>query len=343
MDQKEFDRLLERYLDGDVTERERNIIDQWYCSIDPASPVLTNTEKDVIRRRIESSLNDLKERTRPADHQDDAPVKVFPFPGGLFLRIAASIVLLSVAFLFFLKDPSEERDRSAIAENAVRWEEVLNSETTPRLITLQDGSEVTLDPGGLLAYPARFDSVNRTVRLKKGKALFDIQKDASRPFYVYSYDVVTRVLGTSFTIDSNQQGRVTVDVRTGIVSVSHTTENQQAKADEVILVPNQRADYDPQANKIVRTLVEKPQVLISEAEVKNMVFEKASIPTVFKAIERAYRVKIEFDEETFSKCELTTYLIPGEDLYTRLRIICQAINARYRVDDVNIVISGKGC
>jgi len=156
--------------------------------------------------------------------------------------------------------------------------------------------------------------------------------------------LVTRVLGTSFTVDSNQQGRVTVDVKTGIVSVStHLPEDQQARMEEVILIPNQRAAYDPQINKIVRTLVEKPQVLISSEEVKTMVFEKASIATVFKAIEKAYRVKIEFDEEQFSKCELTTYLIPDEDLYTRLKIICQAINASYKVEDVTIVISGRGC
>jgi len=196
----------------------------------------------------------------------------------------------------------------------------------------------------VLELPLRFDAHKREVRLRSGGAFFNIREDARRPFYVYSADVVTSVLGTSFCINADAQGRVTVDVKTGTVKVSTPKPKfQNAMRNEIILRPNQRADYDPKRQKIVRTLVEKPRVVVPAPQVEKMTFDQAPVASILAAVEEAYQVDIRFDDVKLSSCVLTTHLIPSEDLFTRLKIICEAIDATYVLVDGHILITGKGC
>jgi hypothetical protein len=73
-----------------------------------------------------------------------------------------------------------------------------------------------------------------------------------------------------------------------------------------------------------------------------MRFEEAPVAEIFKALEKAYGVNIEFDELIFSSCELTT-VVADEGLYSRLDIICDAIGTSYTLHEDRIVISGTGC
>jgi transmembrane sensor len=60
------------------------------------------------------------------------------------------------------------------------------------------------------------------------------------------------------------------------------------------------------------------------------------------AIEKIYGVRIEYDENKFSSCTLTTAL-SGGGLYNRMDIITSAIGAKYELKDDRIVIEGAGC
>lgn len=345
MDQKEFDELLKRYLQSDVSEEECALIDRWYRAIERTSSGLTRTEKAVIKKRLQSALRAHKEKTgATAQRSGDGGHAFMPWMS-LGLRMAASItVILAAAGVFVSIFFSRDKTDVVFGTRENDWSRMENTSSYAQAVTLGDGSEITLDPGAVLEYPQDFNALSREVRLKKGSAFFKVSRDEQCPFYVYSYDVVTRVLGTSFRIHSDQKGHVTVDVETGSVSVSaRLPEVSDAKTPEIILTPNQRAAYDPTHNKIVRSLVEKPEVVLPPEEVRSMTFDRAPIATIFHAVEKAYHVRIRFDDEKFSSCVLTTYLIPDEDLYTRLRIICEAIGATYREEDGDVIISGKGC
>lgn len=336
-------------MEGNVSEEERALVDHWYHAIEHTSSAVTGKQKAVIKQRLQYALDALKEETSVNAGRSPGDGQVFmPWARSRWPIAASIIMILTVASVFIFIPDSLRKTDSVLAENKPdenkdKWEKIENKTLYTYLITLRDGSEITLEPDALVEYPQPFDPRKREIRLKKGSAFFHVKRDEKRPFYVYSYDVVTRVLGTSFTINSNQKGHVTVDVKTGSVSVSALPSIQRSKSSEIILTPNQRAAYDPQHNKIVRTLIEKPKVVIPSQEVRNMIFEKAAIAAIFDAVEKAYNVKIQFDDERFSECVLTTYLIPEEDLYTRLKIICGAIGATYHVEDGNVIIEGKGC
>lgn len=86
-----------------------------------------------------------------------------------------------------------------------------------RRAPLSDGSAVTLNTD--TAIRTAFDDRMRRVELLRGEALFDVAKDAARPFVVVAGDVRVRAVGTSFTVRSHADGQVGVIVREGVVEV----------------------------------------------------------------------------------------------------------------------------
>jgi hypothetical protein len=111
---------------------------------------------------------------------------------------------------------------------------------------------------------------------------------------------------------------------------------------EIVLTPNQQIVYDKKDKGISKTLVPSPRVVLPQEEVRRMRFEEAPVSEIFKALEKAYGVDIEFDETLFSSCELTT-VISNDDIYSRLNIICHTIGSSYTLQEDRIVISGSGC
>ncbi|MEN0107750.1 MAG: FecR family protein [Pseudomonas sp.] len=86
-------------------------------------------------------------------------------------------------------------------------------------LTLADGSQVLLDADSAL--DVQLSTTRREVHLLRGRAWFDVQHDAQRPFIVHSPQLSTRVLGTAFAVDSSgaepsvtvMRGRVEVQAK----------------------------------------------------------------------------------------------------------------------------------
>ena len=96
----------------------------------------------------------------------------------------------------------------------------------------------------------------REVHLE-GEAFFEVAHDTLRPFFVYTGNITTKVLGTSFTV-SARENVVFVEVKTGRVSVTQTTQKSASPrhtlTEEIILTPNQKAVYNGQ--QILMAIVE---------------------------------------------------------------------------------------
>ncbi|MGF6929755.1 hypothetical protein QFZ48_005255 [Chitinophaga sp. W2I13] len=59
-------------------------------------------------------------------------------------------------------------------------------------------------------------------------------------------------------------------------------------------------------------------------------------------METAYSIKINASEEVFGKCMITT-TITNESFENKLKIICAAINASYKISGGQVYITGKPC
>jgi transmembrane sensor len=86
-----------------------------------------------------------------------------------------------------------------------------------RRIALDDGSAITLNSDSRAA--VRFDKSQRTIRLERGEALFEVAKDRSRPFTVQTGEVSVLAIGTTFAVRTLPDV-VTVSVTEGVVEVA---------------------------------------------------------------------------------------------------------------------------
>jgi len=96
----------------------------------------------------------------------------------------------------------------------------INQSEKNQVVYLVDGSRITLQPGSRIQHIGFLQKDKREVYLE-GNAFFEVAKDAARPFFVYSNNLVVHVLGTSFSVTTNRaNGDMTVLVRTGKVAIS---------------------------------------------------------------------------------------------------------------------------
>lgn len=98
--------------------------------------------------------------------------------------------------------------------------------TSPERRILPDGSVMELIDGARVIVD--FSGSLRKVVLERGKAHFQVTKNARRPFVVDAAGVHVRAVGTAFVVDRNER-RIEVLVTNGVVAVA--ADNAEALAD----------------------------------------------------------------------------------------------------------------
>jgi transmembrane sensor len=86
-----------------------------------------------------------------------------------------------------------------------------------RVVTLADGTRIDMNAGSRLT--VRLGSKVRRVTMDDAEAVFDVAKDAHRPFLITAGDRTVRVVGTQFNV-RRRDGVQSVTVRRGVVEVA---------------------------------------------------------------------------------------------------------------------------
>lgn len=329
----EFRQLLRRYQSGQATAEESQRVEAWYEArgLD-AAQVPDQPESDDIRQRMWTAIQAATEST--------TIVRALPVYRQSWFRVAASVVLLLGLFGYGLWQWSAQRP-GRVELLSVR----MNNTQQPMLIRLDDGSQVTLEPGSFLRFPDHFSATKREVFLT-GEAFFSVTRQPQRPFLVVTDRVVTRVLGTSFRVKAfGGTANASVTVRTGKVSVfSRPAPNTSGKepASAVVLVPNQRAVFYAADARLVKTLAENPVLLTPASQLPDFDFTDAPLPIVFARLEQAYGVDFVYDADALAHCTLTARL-GNESLYEKLTLISEVTHVRHEIIDGQVVIDSRGC
>lgn len=105
---------------------------------------------------------------------------------------------------------------TAFGPDLVAWAEAdhLTPKGEMRRVALADSSQVTLGPDSAIALS--FEGLQRRVRLLKGLAFFDVERDTRRPFIVEAGRLTATALGTAFDV-AEDAGVVSVSVESGVV------------------------------------------------------------------------------------------------------------------------------
>jgi transmembrane sensor len=192
-----------------------------------------------------------------------------------------------------------------------------------------------------------FGATKREVILE-GEAFFQVVKNPEKPFLVYTGDVTTQVLGTSFTVKAFRAQNIQVSVKTGKVSVfTANPKNKEKKIQStdtlVVLTPNQRVIYSLEGKQFMKTLVENPQVIDQKTANLKLVFRNQPLSQVFDRLEEVYGVDIVYDAQALALCTLTADLSESPSLNENLTIICKSMAGSYHVTDSRVVITSPGC
>ncbi len=341
MTQQQFQAVLRKYKQGLCSPEEEKLINDWYDSIGKDIEFnFLGEDAKVLEEQYWNNINDHIQKTKKK------PLgRIVPFFSWKYASAAAVILAVGSFVYLFSGRPinSDIFSKSSALEQGLR--EIINTSEVPKEIALQDGSRITLQQGSKISYTEPFNSSQREIYLE-GEAFFDVAKDPAHPFLVYTNEVTTKVLGTSFLVRANKNEReIVVTVKTGRVMVYAQSSKADKKSSEdlqeVVLKPNQQVVYNRRNESVEKKLVEKPEIILAQPTFK-MNYNNAPVADIFEALEESYGVDIQFDTEALSACTLTTDL-SEEGLYERIEIICNALGATYSSIGTAIVIQATSC
>lgn len=302
---------------------------------------LSQAEVATLVQKLVSSANTIE--------QEQANIRQLQWYRKDWLRIAAAaLIIASITALIYQRDERVSGSNPQVAVKVPAVREV----TTPGIIRLPDNSTVVLKKGSKIRYASRFSKSAREVYLE-GEAFFEVTKDAGRPFIVRTNELITKVLGTSFSVRAYKEdkefnvtvntGKVSVFAGAGISAKALSTKNlERVENGGVLISPNQQATFYRSATKLTKKKLSVPTALSMEVAEAKLNFVDTPFSEVVAALSEAYDIKINYDEKRMGNCPLTASL-SKQQLYEKLDLICQAVEAKYRIEEGHIVIDGKGC
>lgn len=294
----------------------------------------------VILQRLRSKIS------QPVVHKIPLKRRMMKFAA------AASVVIVLTAgfFIFYNRSSGDQGYPLSLQGNTSR--ERVNTGAEPMRISLEDGSEVVLQPAASLTYPPDFNGEKREVLLK-GDAFFDIAKNPAKPFLVYHGHLITEVLGTSFTISMHDK-KQNVEVLHGKVQVYENkafakTGAEQNKNNRVIITPNQETEYSEDQGIFNTSIVKIPLPVVNDSIRKEGLTQAdlfnirtGKLFEIKQKLQDTYGIEIVLDNPELNNC-LFSGDISNQNLFEKLDILCKTMGISYSVSGTKIILAGKGC
>ncbi|WP_020526122.1 FecR family protein [Flexithrix dorotheae] len=150
-----------------------------------------------------------------------------------YAAVLLPLILVGVFLFFYI------RMNMAPVNKEIVWITKETQKGEKLNLKLADGSTVKLNSESKITFPEKFGNT-REIALE-GEAFFQVTRfESPRPFIVKTGDISTKVLGTSFNIDyQNNNQSVQVAVVTGKVAVE-----DKISATEVTLLPFEYVSFD---------------------------------------------------------------------------------------------------
>ena len=262
------------------------------------------------------------------------------------LAVAASFFLLILYAWHYLKE--EKHDLKQAAERIVRIPvKTINNTDSILKFDLPDGSLVELFPKSALDYQLPFDSNSRKIFLS-GIAKFDVFHDSTKPFTVFSEEIATTALGTSFKVFA-EKGReeVKVQLYVGSVVIRNADVYKNNLSMDYYLKPGEVFFYNrtkrisgiSNLNEIKKSqnkkrVEEKVNTKLS-TELNNWyMFNNQSLAMVFESLQTIYDVKINFDASEINEISFIGRVERADSIENLLNDIA-------KLNDLRVTKNGK--
>jgi ferric-dicitrate binding protein FerR (iron transport regulator) len=238
----------------------------------------------------------------------------------LYLRVAASIVFLIILVTgaFIIIDIMKQKSVSVV------WNEKRTMMGEKTIITLLDGTRITLDADSKLTYPMHFGEGPREVYLE-GEAYFEVIHDANKPFIVHTGVVSTTDLGTKFNVNAfPDDENIIVSLEEGKVGVSMNESG--VKKGDIILAPTQQLIYNKgeETNTVQHFDLQKAMGWKDNI----LIFDNEPLSKVLISLERSFGVKFELADQRFAHC-IVKANFRNESFWTVTEVLMKATGLTY--------------
>lgn len=306
-------KLFNQIFKGEATTKEKEQADNWFNQLDLyKEPYFSSEdEEEQIRMRMQTNM---QQHIFKADRQQ----KIQYFP--LWTRaVAAAVIIACLSFGFYTyyhASAKPEIYSLAAGNNSIK------------IITLPDGTTVTLNKLAKIEWDSEFNSKERRIKLF-GEAFFDVKKDAAHPFVVQSANITTTVLGTAFNVESYAgEQQIKVSLVRGHVKIN----DQQNKDNHTELRPGQMMTYTKGINglEVKPIAVEDPGAWVRGG----IVFNDIPLSAALDRISATYHINIQYNRQQAQDKTVTASL---ENVSWK-----EALHAVLFMHDMKYILNKKG-
>ncbi|MFD2933789.1 FecR family protein [Spirosoma flavum] len=218
------------------------------------------------------------------------------------------------------------------------WKIVRNITGQPVVVLLPDNSSVLLSSGSQLRFHKQNTHTLREVYLQ-GEGFFEVSKNPAKPFLVYTTNLTTKVLGTSFQIRSfDKETAAYVKVKTGNVSVTPV----DSPSKTILLTSNEQLSLETRTDKVVKQDIIPSKETSSAIVNQQFTFEFTPVSDIFTQLESSYHMPIRYDRQLLANCTFTGQLNDVPFL-EKIRLICLTTESTFEITDNQLIIHSNGC
>ena len=308
--------LLIRYIQGDATDREKEMIVTWLDS-------------DSEHMREYLALRKLFDIT---NWQDGAEVvtghkgqkRFLSLNGGRLLKSLARVAAIFLVAFLVLRYLMPGVGSSAIVMQTIHVPAGQRAE-----ITLVDGSHVWLNANTTLTFPSRFTREARSVRLR-GEGYFDVKTDKGCPFYVKTDRFDVRVWGTEFNVRAYpDQGIFETALLEGSVEIL-----KPGAGKGVFIQPDERLFL--REGKMMRAPITHFNHFLWRKGIIS--FDNEAFPELVKKLELYFDLTIEVRNKRISNYRCTGKFRTKDGVEHILKVLQLSNDFKFKIDDKKNVI-----
>ncbi|WP_020527347.1 FecR family protein [Flexithrix dorotheae] len=344
---KGFDKsLIKKYLNNTCSVVEAEKVLQWFETTEGKNflekdflpdPVPEKNNLRALHYNPEQGLKSIKENAsklhilKPEDKKQNQKNHFWTSK-----KIAASILLLlgiGLSFHYYWVESSKEKIKVAqkVEDEILK----ITSKGQKTVFYLPDGTKVKLNSESAFKYPKIFSGKNRVVKLL-GEAFIEVAKNPDQPFIVYSGEVSTKALGTSFNIRAYPEDeQINVALTTGKVVVGeHDNIVENGSYNNIFLIPGEKYSFNKSNKSNSKSKFSMEEIGWINGE---LIFEDASLETIEKELERWFGVDIKIKNHPVQFKPYTGHH-NNENLRNILENIKIASNIDFELNDKKVII-----
>lgn len=323
------DAILFKILDDTANEKETELFRNWYKRNADNSRTfnqlkkiyqLSSIDENSKKKNWEAILNKLN---TGYDVQDYIELPEIKSPSkkirmNTTIRVAASVIILFGIFsllTFIAFDPKQIIISGNNLDQNVPYQ-------------LHDGSLIYLNGSSEIMFTKKFGIKNREISLK-GEAFFKVKRNEQIPFTIKTNNTITKVVGTSFNIYSDQSEKVRVSVVSGVVEFSIGK-----KESMVTLKAGEQGSYIPGSHSIEKSGIEDPNFQSWKTGV--LYFDETPLDKVFQLLQKQYSRVFVFEANLKEIPALTT-TIDNEPLEAVLEELNLLLNTNLETRNDTII------